>query len=204
MNPPSLTCVFHSSSSIAALLNSPAGRLIAGDLLIECAPSPALSFGLNLETPVTYPGIAGLLGGVEISSLANATDRLPVPIVLAPGASSTPAVTRAALALLPPPDEHLQHLTLLVPMSYAPALGATLAMATQFTIAWDVSEFPHEELSDFARWLGRECLLDRGIFQGVIAYASQPLDAGHKERITALLAPLATARHPARVITLAS
>jgi len=186
------------------LLNNPAARPLTGDLLIECAPLPALNFGLNFETPANYPGIAGLLGGGDISSLANATDLLPAPIVLAPGASSSPCATRAALALLRRPDERLSHLTLLVPMGHAPTLGAALALASQFTLAWDISEFPHEELVEFAQWLGRERLIDRDSFQGMVAYASQPVSAAHIQRITTLLAPLATVRHPAGVIALGS
>jgi hypothetical protein len=204
MVPPRITCVFHSSPTIAGLINSPAGASLAGDLLIECAPSPALGFVLSLETPVNYPGIAGLLSGADLVSLAHAIDGVPAPIILAPGAGSTPGATRAALARLQRPDEHLLHFTLLVPLGHAPTLGAALAIASQFSIAWDVSEFPHEELVDFARWLGRERLVDRNSFRGVFAYASQPVDAAHTQRLTTLLAPLATAAHPAGVIALAS
>jgi hypothetical protein len=204
MAPPQIHCLFHSSPTVAALLNAPAGHPLSGDLLVECAPTPALGYVLSLETPANYPGLVGLLGGVDIASLAHASDRLPAPIILAPGTASLPAAARSALALLPRPDERLHHLTLLVPLSYASTLGAALAVASRFTIAWDVSEFPHEELTEFARWLGRERLVDRGSLEGVIAYASQPLAAAHGQRLTALLAPLATSAHPARVIALAA
>ncbi len=202
MAPPRVTCVFHSSPTVVALLGSSAGSALAGELLVECAPLPSLGFALNLETPVNYPGLAGLLGGVEVASLAHASERLPVPIVLAPGAASTPDATRAALTLLSRPDAKLQHIALLVPMGHAPRLGAALAVASAFTLAWDVSEFPQAELIDFAQWLDREHLLDRSSFAGVIAYASQPIDAGHSQRLTTLLAPLATTAHPAGVTAL--
>ena len=204
MASPRVTCVFHSSPTIAALLNSPAGRPLAGDILIECAPRPDLTFVLGLETPSNYPGVIGLLGGTDLSTLANETDRLPVPIVLAPGTESTPGTTRAALAQLDRADDRLPHVAILVPLDYAAAVGAALALASEFTIAWDVAEFPHEELGEFARWLGREHLLDRETFRGVIAYASRPVEAAHIQRLTSLLAPLATAAHPAGVIALAS
>lgn len=204
MATPRITCVFHSSPTIAALLNSPAGRPLAGDFLIECAPQPDLTFVLGLETPANYPGIIGLLGGTDVSTLANETDRLPVPIVLAPGAESAPSAIRAALAALSRTDDRLASATLLVPLSYASTLGAALAIATEFTIAWDIAEFPHEDLLEFARWLGREHLLERDTFKGVVAYASGPVDATHLQRVTALLGPLATAAHPAGVIPLAS
>jgi hypothetical protein len=204
MSAPQLHCLFHSSPTVALLLNAEAGRALAGDLLVECAPAPALGFALGLETPANYPGIVGLLGGTDIASLAHESDRLPAPIVLAPGTPVQPAATRAALARLTVPDDRIPQLTLLVPLDHAPALGAALAVASQCTLAWDVSEFPHEEMLAFARWLGREQLIPRDRFAGVVAYASQPITAAHAQRLTTLLAPLATPAHPAGVITLAS
>jgi len=204
MIPPRITCLFHSSLSVAKLLISDAGHAFASDLLVECSPAPALGFTLNLETPATYPGLAGLFGGADIGSLANATDPLPAPIILAPGAATAPGVIRAALPLLRKPDARQIHIMLLVPMSVARSFGAELSLADRFTLAWDVSEFPHEELLEFAQWLGRERLLDRANFDGVIAYATEPIDAAHSQRIAALLAPFATAERPAGVLALAS
>jgi hypothetical protein len=189
---------------VAGLLHSAAGKTLAGDLLVECAPTPALGFALSLETPANYPGIVGLLGGTDIASLAHESDRLPAPIVLAPGTPVQPSATRAALAALAAPDDRISRLTLLVPLGHAAALGAALALARDCTLAWDVSEFPHEEVLEFARWLGRERLFTREQFAGVIAYASQPISPAHSQRLTALLAPLATATHPAGVTPLAS
>ena len=203
MAPPHLTCVFHSSPTIVALLKAPAGAGLAGELLIECAPLPSLGFTLSLETPINYPGLPGLLGGVDVVSLAHATDLLPAPIVLAPGAAATPGAARAALTRLAQGTERPRPITLLVPMGYAPVLGAALAVATQFTLAWDVTEFPHAELLDFSRWLEHEQLLDRSNFAGLIAYASQPVDAAHVQRLTILLEPLATPAYPAGVVALA-
>lgn len=203
MAPSRLTCVFHSSPTIVALLNAPAGAGLVGELLIECAPLPALGFTLSLETPVNYPGLPGLLGGVDVASLAHVTDLLPAPIVLAPGAAANPEAARAALIRLALVHAGPGPITLLVPMGYASVLGAALAVATQFTLAWDVSEFPHAELLDFSRWLDQENLLDRASFAGMLAYASQPVDAPHTQRLTALLEPLATTAHPAGVIPLA-
>jgi hypothetical protein len=195
-------CLFHSSASVVALLNSPAGLPLAGNLLVECAPAPALGFALSLETPTNYPGLAGLLGGVDAASLAHTTERLPAPIVLAPGAAVTASALRTALNLLPDSDANLPHVTLLVPLDHAPAMGAALALASRFTIAWDVAEYPHEELLNFARWLGREHLVDSSNFAGILAYAPHPLPAAQAQRLTSLLAPLATAAHPAGVIVL--
>lgn len=191
MAAPRITCVFHTSESIPALVHSPAGRSLVGDLLVECAPAPSLVFALNLETPAHYPGIAGLLGGAQAATLAHTLDQLPAPIVLAPGTAIAPATIRTALALLPRSEPPPRSITLLVPVDQARALGATLALADRFAIAWDIANCPHEDLLDFARWLDAEQIIDRANFHGLVTYASQPVEAPHEKRIATLLGSLA-------------
>ena len=195
MSPPRITCLFHDSTTITAFLNTDTGRAFAGDLLIECALHPALGFVLNLETPANYPGVTGLLGGADIGTLAHPTERLPVPILLAAGTPVSATALRAALPLLQQPDERLTAITVLVPMSEARALGAAVAIADRFMIAWDATAFPHEELVEFGRWLSAERLLTVANFAGLFPYAPVALNAAHGHRLTALLAPLA-ARAP--------
>ncbi len=143
-----------------------------------------------------------MFGGADLGTLANANETLPAPIILAPGATTAPGVIRSAIALLQKPDARQIHIMLLVPMGYARSLGAALAVADSFVLAWDVTEFPHEELIEFAQWLTREHLLDRTSFKGVVAYATGPVEAPHVQRLTTLLASLATADHPPGVVAL--
>lgn len=197
---PQITCLFHNSASVTALLNTLAGRTLAGDLLVECAACPALGFVLNLETPANYPGVAGLLGGIDLATLAHPSEQLPAPIILAPGAPVAATAVRSALALFCRPDDRLEKVTFLVPVNETRALGATLALCDRFAIAWDVTAFPHEELVEFARWLAAEQLLDRTSFAGVFAYAAQAPDPAHAKRIGQLLASLGDKNTPAEVI----
>ncbi len=190
--PPKITCLFFTDPSLPAFLNTSAGRALAGDLLVECALQPALGYALNLETPANYPGVAGLLGGVDLGTLAHPTDALPAPILLAAGAPVSLLALRAALARLARPDDRLRAVTLLVPVSDARSLGAALALADRFAIAWDVSSFPHEELVEFVRWLGREKLLTAVNFAGLHAYTSSPVSTSHTQRLNALLSPFGT------------
>jgi len=188
--PPQLTCLFFTDLSVTAFLRSPAGRAFAGDLLVECDAHPSLGYVLNLETPANYPGVAGLLGGVDLSALAHPTDALPAPILLAPGAPVSPAALRAALARLLRPDDRLRAVTLLVPVGQARALGAALALAHRVAIAWDTAALPHEELLDFARWFAAERLLDSAAFAGVHAYHLGPAVPAHERRLADILAPV--------------
>lgn len=191
MTAPRLTCLFHDSATIASFLNTDAGRPFGGDLMVECSREPALSLVLNLETPPTYPGISGLLGGVDIGSLAHPSDHLPAPVILGAGAPVSFSAIRSALALLRKPDERLSAVTLLVRLSDARPLGAALAWAERFAIAWDVGAFPHEELLDFGRWLAAERLLNRANFSGLFPYATVAPEPAQARRLTALLAPYA-------------
>lgn len=187
---PKITCLFFTDPSVPAFLNAPAGRPLAGDLLIECGFQPTLGYVLNFETPVNYPGVAGLLGGVDIGSLSHPTESLPAPILLASGTPVSPLAVRSGLGRLVAPDERLTAITLLVPVSAARSLGAALAFADRFAIAWDASAFPHEELIDFARWLTTEKLVNKGNFAGLHAYSTAPTTPAHYERLAEILAPL--------------
>ncbi len=200
MSAPRLTCLFCSAATVGTLLGTPQGRPLAGDLLVECATYPFLGFSLGVETPPGYPGLAGLLGGTDLGSLAHATDRLPAPVILAPGAPVGASALRSALARLRRPDDRVKSVTLLVPFAEARALGAALGLAERFAIAWDISELPHAELLDFARWLAEEPLFEPAAFAGVFAYASEPLDPAHVQRLVPLLAPLAVPGAPTGLI----
>ena len=195
MPPPRITCLFHDTTTVTAWLNGATGRAFAGDLLVECGLQPALGFVLNLETPPNYPGIAGLLGGADIGTLAHPSQQLPAPIILAPGATVSRPAIRAALPLLRRPDDRLAAITLLVPLSEARGLGSALAVAERFGIAWDAAAMPHEELVEFGRWLANERLINDVNFAGLIPYTTAALEPAHAKRLTALLAPLA-ARAP--------
>ena len=188
--PPKITCLFFTDPSLPAFLHTPAGRALVGDLLVECALHPALGYVLNLETPANYPGVAGLLGGVDLGTLAHPSDALPAPILLAPGAPVSVMALRASLARLLRPDERLHAVTLLVPVSDARLLGAALALADRFALAWDATAFPHEDLLDFVHWLAAEKLLTPENFAGLHAYATTPPAAAHAQRLAGLLAPL--------------
>lgn len=190
--PPSITCLFFTDPSLPAFLNAPAGRALAGDLLVECALRPALGYVLNLETPANYPGVAGLLGGVDIGTLAHPSDALPAPIILAAGADVSSFAVRSALTRLLRPDDRLRAVTLLVPVTDARTLGAALAVADRFAIAWDAAAFPHEDLVDFARWIATEKLLTAENFAGLHAYAPAGHSPAHAQRLGTLLAPLAS------------
>lgn len=189
---PLLTCIFYADATVPAFLRSPAGRALAGELLVECAQRPSLSYVLNLETPSNYPGVAGLLGGADIGALAHPTGLLPAPIILAAGAPVSPVAVRTALARLCRPDDRLKAVTLLVPFADARSLGASLAVADRYAIAWNAAAFPHEELVDFARWLAAEHLLTADNFSGLHPYATGPVDPAHAQKLAALLGPLAT------------
>ena len=187
MNAPRITCLFHDATTVTSFLQTVEGRAFGGDLLVECSAEPALGFVLNLETPANYPGVAGLLGGVDLGTLAHPSEHLPAPIILAPGGRVSRAALRTALARLQRPDERLSAITLLVPVGEARSLGSALAVAERFAIAWDTSLSPLE----FARWLATERLCDEDSLAGLFPYTTTKLEPAHAQRLKAMLGPLA-------------
>ena len=205
MAKPQLTCLFCSSVTAPQLLCSPAGRDLGGDLLVDCGLQPSFAAGLELELPAEFPGLAGLLGGLPLGDLVRTSKRLPLPFLPAASRPQAAAPVRSALQLLPQCEAGFARITLLVPLADARALGAALAVAHRFAIAWDISEPPHEELTDFARWLDSEPLADRTSFAGLFPYAGREIDPAHRQRLEPALAPLAQiGRSPLNVITVGS
>jgi hypothetical protein len=183
---PTITCVFFNDATVPVFLNGAKGRPLAGDLLVECALRPTLGFALNIETPAGYPGVAGLLGGVDLGTLAHPNDQLPAPIIFAPGAAVSAAALRSGVERLKRPDERLRAITLLVPVSDARALGGTLAIAERYAIAWNISSYPHEELIEFGRWLAAESLLTSRNFAGCFGYSPTAVEREHAAKTAAL------------------
>ncbi len=203
MAKPQLTCLFCTSVTAPRLLCSPAGRDLGGDLLVDCGLAPTFASALELDLPPGFPGIAGLLGGRTLGELLRKSSRLPVPFLPAAAQPAAAAPVRSALQLLPQCDAGFARMTLLVPLADARALGAALAVAHRFAIAWDISEPPQAELADFARWLAEECLADRSSFAGLFPYAGRPIEDAHRQRLEPALAPLAqVGRSPLNVITI--
>ncbi len=203
MAKPQLTCLFCTSVTAPRLLCSPAGRDLGGDLLVDCGLAPAFAPVLELDLPAGFPGIAGLFGGRTLGELVRTSPRLPVPILPAAALPSAAAPVRSALQLLPQCEAGFARMTLLVPLADARALGAALAVAHRYAIAWDISEPPHAELADFARWLAEENLADRSSFAGLFPYAGRAIEDAHRHRLEPTLAPLAqVGRSPLNVITI--
>lgn len=202
-----LTCLFFTSpATLPAFLATEPAAGFRGDLYVELASRPGLAFALGLETPPHFPGLVGLLGGLSLSELSVATDRLSAPLVPAAGAPLAAAVHRAALAALRDLPGAPGRVTLLVHYEDAPALGAALHAADTFALAWDASAPPESGLLEFARWARAECMLQPGTFAGLLPYTARPLDAPaarHAARLARLFAetaPTLTAAQPELIL----
>jgi hypothetical protein len=196
MSLPRIHCVFFTDATLPVFLREESGRALAGDLLVELSSAPTLSYALGLDTPAGHPGVAGVLGGLSAADLAVTSPQLPAPIILAAGRSTGLAALRSAIAALRTRQATHRAITLLVPVSDAAALGAALAVAEKFAVAWNVAAFPQAELLDFARWLAAEGLLHGGNFAGLHAYTPELLDgtaAAHVQQLAPLLGTLADA-----------
>lgn len=161
-------------------------RDLVRDLLIEVAPEPSLTVTLGLDTPVAFPGLAGILGGqVALDDLKIEHPSLPAPIVLGPGKRLSPHLMSAAVASL---DESGRgdRVTLLLHLDDATALSRALARVDRIALAVDTADRPGESLPELAEFLTREELL--GGWDGLFLYTgagrpAQPDIAAHLESL---------------------
>lgn len=202
-----LDCLFHTSpATLPAFLATGAAEFFCGDLYIEFARRPSLSFALNLETPPAFPGLAGILGGLSLADLSLKPEQLSAPFVPAPGTHVSASVLRSALAALRGLPGAPARITLLVPVDEAPELGAALHLADSHAIAWDAAAHPETDMVEFARWARAEALFTPATFRGLLPYTVQPLDAPaarHASRLARLFsetAPTATSTHPELIL----
>lgn len=194
MNTPEILCLFYSDITVHRFLNVSAGRDLAGDLLVEVATSPNLSFALGLETPANHPGIAGIAGQMSLTDLAVENSALPVPIILAAGSPVGISALRCALANLTSKSDGRSKITLLVPITDAALVGAGLGIADTFAVAWDATALPSSDLVRFAEWLNEEELLEAEQFAGLHPYTPGLLDgtaASHVQKLGKILEPFA-------------
>jgi hypothetical protein len=175
--------IYTHPSILEPLVEAPLRDLVRA-LLVEVAPEPSLTVTLGLDTPVAFPGIAGILGGqVALDDLKVEHPGLPAPIVLGPGKRLSPHLMSAAVARLDE-SERRREVTLLLHLDDVAALGRALARVDRIALAVDTADHPGESLPELAEFLAREELL--GGWDGLFLYTgvgrpAQPDVAAHLE-----------------------
>ncbi len=179
-------------ASVVSLLN--AGSPLWDDgippgLIVELSAHPTLAYALDLETPASYPGVAGLLG--HSTAPGDLVVRLPnvsIPAILAPAGPLTPATAAAALRRLAADHRVIGRRIVLVEASLAPALAPVLAACGRLGVVWDLSAPPGPRLDELLAALAAENLLRDASWAGLLAYFSPDHHATADEQAAAAAA----------------
>ena len=162
-------------ASVADLLapGSPLWGKTVPSLIAEVAERPTLAHTLDLETPATYPGMAGLLG--RTTKPADLVVKLPgtqLPAILAPAQMLTPAVWAAAIRRLATDTRIDGPRLLLVDAALLPSLVSVLVRAQRIGLVWDLSTPPGDDLGQLLEGLTTEGLLSSTQWAGLLGYFS--------------------------------
>ncbi len=186
-------------ASVASLLraDSPLWADFVPGVIVEIAERPTLAHALDLETPPSYPGVAGLLGTAAAPS--DLVVRLPavsIPAILTAAQPLTPATLSAALRKLANDGRIFGPRVILLDAALVPALTSALLSCTKLGIAWDLSIAPGPALPALLGTLATENLLRPETWAGLNAYFSPDHFATDEEHSAALasLNALPTAR----------
>jgi len=148
-----MNAIIYTHPSVLEPLSESPVRDLVRSLLVELAPEPNLTVTLGLDTPVGFPGLAGILGGQAVlDDLKIDHPSLPAPIVLGPGKRLSPHLLSAAVARLDESDLRAD-VTLLIHLDDAAALGRALARADRVALVVDTADRPGESLPELADFL---------------------------------------------------
>lgn len=154
--------------SILRHLSEPPWKLAPQTRLIEMAQTPYLSYALGLETPASYPGIAGFLDPqIKWDELFIESDTLPhYPILLAPQATTVEIQLAGLIATMSNPE--LKQACLLMPLASLPELASLLAYTESIYLAWDSRVLPGPEITTLGTSIGKYCSKEQ--WQGLHVY----------------------------------
>ncbi len=193
MSANSIHCLVYSHPTVVQRLREAAFKPLAGRILVELAPEPTLAHALGLETPASFPGVAGILAKKHpLGDLAVELRELPVPIVLAPGAETSPKALEDAVALLPDHGTHGQ-ISILVHVRDLDLIRFALASVDKLSVLWDLADLPGSSLTGLADFLAAEDLLTPGFWGGFHPYEhpDRPVPPENREAMEQILAPFA-------------
>lgn len=178
-------------ASVSGLLraDSPLWADFVPGLVVELSEHPALAHSLDLETPPSYPGLAGLLGPATApADLVVKLPALPFPAILASSHPLTAATVAAALRKLASDSRIHGPRVILVDASLVHAHASALSSCAKLGIVWDLSAAPAATISSLLATLSGENLLRPDTWAGLHAYFSPDHHATPEERAAAMAA----------------
>ncbi|MBK8814913.1 MAG: hypothetical protein IPN42_05110 [Methylococcaceae bacterium] len=161
-----IECLFYSHVwTIYELENL--GFIKTGDeLLMELATESRFAPVFD-RSEKTSKGIVSLLQpGFSVHKLAFRHSAIKAPIVLAPNPPVAIDHQLAALSLLPSIENHADKVIVLIHVNDAPSFAPAFAIMDNFSIVWDMADFPGIALSALGRSLLNQQCLNKETWKG--------------------------------------
>lgn len=179
--------IFNDASIVSHIrASSPLWPDFTPGLLAELSTAPVLAHVLNLETPSSYPGLAGLLS--PTTSPTDLSVRLPdcsFPAILSPTSPLATASAIAALRCFRNDSRIAGPRVIIIEAALVSELLPALAFADRIGIAWDISNPPGTQLKLLLDALDGENLLRPTHWAGLHAYFSPDHQATDEEQASA-------------------
>jgi hypothetical protein len=159
-------CIFY--SHVWSIFQLEALGLIKADgdeMLLELALES--KFSTVFSRPEKRRGLIRLLRpGINLHMLAYKPESLNVPIILASNPQTTPDLLIEALSLISAVESPIDKITALVHINDAPQFTAAYPLMCDFSIVWDVVDFPNAALSALSESLVMEQCLSKDKWKG--------------------------------------
>jgi hypothetical protein len=105
--------------------------------------------------------------GVNLHMLAYQPQSLHVPIILAPNPAETVEALLASLSLVATIESPIDRVTALVHINDGPLFADAYPLMDDFSIVWDVADFPNPALLALAESLVKEQCLSQDKWKGI-------------------------------------
>jgi hypothetical protein len=137
-----------------------------GDLLVEMALESKFA-PVFARSGIQHKGITDVLQlGFELQKLAYQPSNINNPIILAPNPLATADVLIAALALVKTVESPIDSVTVLIHINDALQFVDAYPLMTDYSIVWDVADFPNAALLALTESLAKEECLSKSKWKG--------------------------------------
>jgi hypothetical protein len=130
-----------------------------GELLIELATESRFAPVFDRSEKISKGIVSLLQPGFSVHKLAFRHSSIKAPIVLAPNPPVAIDNQLSALSLLPSIENHADKVIVMMHVNDAPSFASAFANMDNFSIVWDIADFPGSELSELGQsLLNQQCL----------------------------------------------
>lgn len=163
--PRQVQCIFYSHIwSVSMVKHAGLGEM-DNSILVELGVNSNIAPMFRAQA-ATREGLAGLLAGNSLKKLGKELKSVPAPLILAPRPAVPAATLESAVSLLSYAEGEYEKITLLVHISDVPRFAGAYHHVDQFSVLWDIADFPDSNLVRMAKVLVEAQCITRERWRG--------------------------------------